>query len=305
MDKFSLSKFTDQATWMGIWDTVSPWLFGLLLIIVVYIVAKMIRKLLVKVLSKLKIDEKATKLLSGKGKMSLVDPISTVVYYLIWLLALPTILEKFSLSSLAVSINKLISDVLSFIPNLVSAVLVFAIFYFIANAVKVVIEKVLEGLDIKNWLDKVGLKGLTEKVDPVKLLANIAFFIIILTAVNQSLRILNLPVLSNIVDTVLAISGNVLFGSVIIAIGVWVASFVAKLITEHGGQKNLALLAKYAIIALIGISGIEQMGLQTAIITDVVRMFIAALALGFAIAMGLGAKESIGTLVSDIIKKFK
>lgn len=192
----TLTNLTDSKTWVGIWDTIAPWLYGILLIIVVYFVAKIIRGILSKTLKKIKLDQQATKLLRGKGKLSLVDPISTVVYYLVWLLALPTILEKFSLSSLAVSINSLIDDVMNFIPNLVSALLIFAIFYFIANGVKTIIEKVLEGIDMKNWLDKMGLKGLTEKVDPVKLLANIAFFIILLTAVNQSLRILDLPVLS-------------------------------------------------------------------------------------------------------------
>ncbi|PID84501.1 hypothetical protein CSB09_00565 [Candidatus Gracilibacteria bacterium] len=305
MKTFSFSDLTNSDTWVNVWHAILPWIYGIILIVVVYFVAKIVRGLLVKALDKIKIDAKATKLLHGKGKLSLVDPVATVVYYLIWLLALPTILEKFNLSSLATSINSLIDDVMNFIPNLVSAILIFAIFYFIANGVKTVIEKVLEGIDMKNWLTKIGLKGLVEKVDPVKLLSNIAFFIILLTAINQSLRILALPVLSDIADTVLIIAGNVLFGSIIIAIGVWIANFVSDLIVEHSGQKNTALLAKYVIIALIGMTGIEQMGLQTAIITDAARMFIAAIALGFAIAMGLGAKETIGNLVSDTLKKFK
>lgn len=111
--------------------------------------------------------------------------------------------------------------------------------------------------------------------------------------------------LTGVMNTILTISGNVLFGSAIIALGVFGANIVHGLIVDNGASAKVAMLARYVIIIFVGLTGVQQMGLETQIITSSAQILVGAIALGFAIAMGLGAKESIGGLVDVVVKKIR
>ena len=287
----------------NIWSQMSPFVYGVVLLIVTALIAKTVRTLLQKMLTKAHLDARVTKLVKSEETLVLSAPIISIVYYAIWLFALPIILTQFGFSSLVGPINDMIQQILGFIPKLFSSLVIFTVFYFAANALRLIISQVLEGIGFNKIMKSIGLGTVTQSISPAKIAGTVVFVMLLLTGATQALQTLGLPMLTDIMNTILTISGNVLFGSMIIALGIWGASVVKGLIIDNVGSHKIASFAQVAIIVFVGLTGIEQMGLQTQIVTTAAQFLMGAVALGFAIAMGMGAKESIGALVSDIIKK--
>jgi len=266
----------------------------------------MIRTGVSKLLHKSGIDKRLTALLKSDTHINITDPLVTMSYYAVWLFALPMILEAFRFTQpLMQPIQDVINNIFNFVPLLISAGVVFAVFFFAANALRLIITQVLDGIGLTKMMGKMGLQSMVDRVNPTKLAGNIVFIMLVLLGATQAIDILKLPVLSSIVQTVLTISGNVLFGSAIIALWVWGAGIVSHLVSEHGGSHQVAIISRWAIIILVGLTGVGQMGLQTQIITTAAQLIMASLALGFAVAMWLGAKDTIGKVVSDTITKFR
>lgn len=297
--------FFSEEGFIGFWEKITPFLYGLLLLFVTYVVAKFIHTALQKMFDRFHVDKKISKLARSKDAIVISQPITTIAYYAVWLFALPLILEKFGFSALTAPINTMIEQILSFIPKFISALVIFAVFYFVANALRLITTQVFDGFGIDAIMKKIGLEILVKNAHPAKLTGTIVFIMLLLVGVTQSIQTLGLPMLTNIMNTVLHISGSVLFGAVIIIAGVFGANVVSNLITEHGGTKMVATLSRVLIIIFVGLTGIEQMGIQTIIITNAAQFVMGSIALGFAIAMGLGAKDTVGKLVADTVEKLK
>jgi len=205
---------------MRIWETtLSPVVLGIVLIIVTYFVARMIRTGVSKLLHKSGIDKRLTALLKSDTHINITDPLVTMSYYAVWLFALPMILEAFRFTQpLMQPIQDVINNIFNFVPLLISAGVVFAVFFFAANALRLIITQVLDGIGLTKMMGKMGLQSMVDRVNPTKLAGNIVFIMLVLLGATQAIDILKLPVLSSIVQTVLTISGNVLFGSAIIAL---------------------------------------------------------------------------------------
>lgn len=301
----AVQMLADPSTWMGLVNALIPFAVWIVIIIITYFVSSLIYKTVKKLLHHAKLDAHLSSLTKQHGKFSLSEPIANLAYYMIWLIALPMILEQFSLNAVIGPINQMINSILSFVPHLFWAIVTFVILFIVAKILKSLVTQVLEWVDLNGWLEKVGLWEVTKKLNIPLIAGVVVFWMMILIALNQSLWTLNLPVLTAIVTRVLIIAGNVLLGSAIIILGVVIANVVESLISEHSGHQKISKFAKVIIILLVGLSGIEQMGLQTDIISDASRLFLASIALGFAIAMGLWAKDSVGELVWKALHKFK
>ena len=105
-------------------------LAGILLIIVAWIVAALVRRGSRQGMEAAKLDERFQKWgvaqdeESARGTM---NSISQALYYLVWVLFLPGIFQRFGLTAIAQPISNMISTALEFIPNLIGAALLLAI----------------------------------------------------------------------------------------------------------------------------------------------------------------------------------
>jgi hypothetical protein len=100
----------------------------------------------------------------------------------------------------------------------------------------------------------------------------------------------------------------VVFGLVIIAIGVYLGNLAAKFIngTTAPNKGLLALVARVAIIAFAGAMGLTTMGFAEPIVILAFGLFFGAIAVAVALAFGLGGRETASKQIaewSDTLKK--
>ena len=110
--------------WNSFANMLPDLLMGIILILVAWIVATLVKKAIQKGLTALNFDRKleswgaASSVEQGKNTISLI---SQVFYYLVWVLFLPGIFETFRLTSVSEPIRNMVDSALGFLPNLIAA----------------------------------------------------------------------------------------------------------------------------------------------------------------------------------------
>lgn len=193
-------------------------------------------------------------------------------------------------------IGEMIDTIVDYIPNIFGATVILAITAFIARFISNFIKSTLPALGIDNALKSIGtLDGKSEsKVVPSKIAGIIAFVAIMLMGLTAAMDALDIAQLSDVFETILGIGGSVALGAVIIGVGLFIANFISKIVTETSGELAGKII-KYAAMIIFTFMGLGTMNLgadivQTAFSYSLMAAAVAA-GVGGAVAFGLGGRE--------------
>jgi len=211
-----------------------PKLFAaLVLAIIAWIVAVVLKKVVLSVLQSAKVDESlGSRAGLAKAEMPLSQTISEIVFFLVLLLFLPMILNALALGGLLEPLQLMIAKMLGFLPNLLAAAIILIIGWFIARILQKIVTNLLIAMGSERLSEKVGLDKVLGKAGLAGLIGLLVYILIlipVLIAALQSLAIdaITAPV-SAMLAKMLAILPN-LFGAAIVLA---VAYVLAKIISE-------------------------------------------------------------------------
>gem|GEM_PF-466795 len=168
---------------------------------------------------------------------------------------------------------------------------------FIARFVSGLARKTLPNFGVDAAVAELGvLKGADSGMTASSLIASASSFFIVLLGLIQSLKVLNFDALTNALNIVLEMGGQIAFGAIIIFAGVFLARMITGVMASAGsGATDAAAgLVKWVIIVLSVILGISRMGLDPTggeFILNVAEYFIMGGAAAAAIAFGWGGKD--------------
>ena len=126
----------------------SRFLGAIVLILIAWIVAKMLRMATFGLLDSLQVDQKIAPRIPN---LTLAKTLSDIVFGLVFLFFLPAILDALALGGLLAPVNLMVGKMLAFLPNLIGALLIFAVAWFVARFVRSFSFSLLQasGLDNK------------------------------------------------------------------------------------------------------------------------------------------------------------
>jgi hypothetical protein len=97
---------------------------------------------------------------------------------------------------------------------------------------------------------------------------------------------------------VTALGGKVIFGTLIIVVGIFLARIVSNLVGSGTGEGGFAqTLIRYAIIALFTAIGLTFMGLADAIVMMAFGLILGSAAIATALAFGLGGRDAAARIL--------
>ena len=303
-------------------------IFAILLLIVAFVVAKIAQKLVTKLLGLIK-GEKLTEKTGMKQESidSAKAFIAKLVYFVVFLLFLPGVLDKLGMNSVSAPIENLANTFLNFIPKLVAASIIVVVGVFIAKILKDLLLPLVKATKVDKLQEKTGVQA-TEKTTFSNIIVNVIYGLVILFVVTAALEQLGIAAISNpasqIVSTIFAIIPNVLGAIVIIAVGVFIANLVAGLLENllagvgadtlvekitGTPSKKLVLskvisqAVKYVLVVIFLVQGVNVLELPVlteigAIVLGYVPAVVSAILI---IAIGIFAGN---TAESAIAKKF-
>ena len=231
----------------------TPRLLGAgLLLLLAWILASVLRLVVSRALNAAKIDERfgGQVGLEDEERVPLTKTLADAVYWLVFLLFLPAILNALALEGLLEPVQGMIGKVLGFLPNIFAAALLLALGWFVARVVQRIVTNLLVAAGADRLSERVGLAPVLGKQRLSGLLGLVIYVLILIPVLTAVLDALALEAVTrpatNMLDTILgalpAIFGAALLVAVAYVVGRVMAGLIANLLAAAGFNGILARL---------------------------------------------------------------
>ena len=197
------------------------------------------------------------------------------------------------------SLQNAFTELVAFLPNLIGALLILLIGYFVAKVLGGVVDRALyrAGFDpaihrkpAGEWIRRVIPR-------PSNLAGSITFWVVFLGAISIAVDVLGIEALENLVAAIYGYLPNVLAALLIFVVAVAIAAGVATLATRLLGDTSLgrviATVVPILVFAIAAFMVLDQLNIAQSIVTITYAGLIGALALGSALAFGLGGRRVV------------
>lgn len=194
------------------------------------------------------------------------------------------------------AIEDLLRSITNYIPNALGAAVILAIAVFIGRWISNLVRTTLPSLGVDDSLGAIASLDGTSRPGfvPSKLFATLTFAAILVVGLSAAMDVLDIPQLSSVFDNLMTVGGKIVLGSIIIGVGLFIANFVSKIVTQTAGDLAGAIV-KYATLIIVTFMGLAQMDLGANIVDNAFQSLSwglgIAIGVGGAIAFGLGGRE--------------
>lgn len=383
-----LENFADQVA------SFLPDLLGALLVLLIgWLIAKGIKSLIVRLLRKTHWDEKVF------GSTEVGDTnvfLGNIVYYIIMIVVILVVLEILGVEQVLTPLENMVDEFLSFIPNLIGAILIAFTGYILAKFVANLIG--ISGNFLDRWVDKTGFKDTSKIIniikkivfivifipfliqafnalqldaisDPAndilydftamlgniiiaglilavfiwggkyladfledlfksmgldraaekiqihnmiganqslsKIIANLIYFFLVFFGIITAVEILGLDQLTETLDQILEVTGQIIFGLIILAVGNYISLLIYDTMAKSRNNTFIASVVRWASLALFLAIALRTMGIANEIVELAFGLILGAIAVAVALSYGLGGRDAAGEHFREIIQKFK
>ena len=199
-------------------------------------------------------------------------------------------LQILQVSAISDPATAMLNTIALAIPRVVAALVWLAIAFLIGRWVKTLIETVLPSLGFDNSVRALGI--MPASANPSRVVGAVAMTAILLGAAIEAARQLGGDSVAALLFQITELGGKVIFGTVIIVVGLFLARILAALVGSSTGEAGYAqTIVKYAILALFTAIGLTFMGLADQIVMMAFGLILGAAAVATAIAFGLGGRD--------------
>ncbi|MFS0690224.1 mechanosensitive ion channel [Sporosarcina sp. 179-K 8C2 HS] len=276
-----------------------PKLVGAALIFAVgWVIAKIVRTIVTKLLESVGIDRFAHKLKSSSNAKgtSISGIIGTIVFVLIMLPVTISALEVLDLEGISQPAIAMLNDIMTMLPKIAVAIVLVLVGIYLAKWLRGIVVSLLDNLGINSISGKIGVRSSATMPTFSQIIGAIVQIVVILLFVVEALQILNLNFMVTLATGIFAYLPMVVAAVVILAIGFWLANLAEKFVgsimtTQSGAPHVLRYVAKYAILAFAFFMALSQLGIAPAIINAAFILILGGVALAFGLAFGLGGRE--------------
>jgi hypothetical protein len=201
---------------------------ALLLLSAAWLVAVILRAIVRRVCRAARLDERAGSPVSG----SLAD----IVYWFTFLFFLPGILETLGLQQLLIPVQAMVAKVMSFVPNLLAAAMIFLVGYYVAKLVREIITNLSHAAGIDRFSYNIGMAPLLGQNLLSQILGRIVFAVIIIPVTYSALNALALHSLTHPIESVfgrlLSVVPALFSAALVLLVAHYLGRFVAQLVSQ-------------------------------------------------------------------------
>jgi len=204
--------------------------------------------------------------------------------------------------SIVNALNDAVKLILTFIPRVIGFLVILIVGLILATVVSRTLTLVLRKVGFDRMANRIGLSRFEQRMgitlDPAGILGKIVYWFILLIFLVPAADALGLPAVSNILNTLVAYIPNVFVAILVLFLGTLAATFVADLVRGAVASANIvsprifAGIARWAIIGFSALVALEQLQISTPLINELFGGIVAAMAIAFGLAFGLGGQEA-------------
>lgn len=208
------------------------------------------------------------------------------------------------------SLLNLWDQVLSFLPDLLGAIILLIIGLIVASILARIVERIVYFLRIDSALRKLGAEGYFHRAN-IKLnvghfLGQFTYWFIVIAFILAASEVLNFFALSSFLRDVLLYIPNVIVAALILLAALVAANFVRRLVVAAINSAKLnhangvGALSWWVIFVFGFLAALQQLGIAEALITAIISGAVAMLALAGGLAFGLGGKDNAKRFLDNL-----
>ncbi len=196
-----------------------------------------------------------------------------------------------------------LSTFLSYLPQLIGAVVILIIGYIVAKILQALVGRVLQGIGFEGWMEKGGIKQFFDRAQtnqtPTGIVGKLVFWFVFIIALTMAADALGIPQVSAVLAQLIAFIPSIIAAILILVLAALLANFVSGVVRGATGSGILASVVQYAIIVYAVFAAITELGIAVQLTAPTFLILLGAVALAAAIAFGFGGRE----VAQEVIQK--
>jgi hypothetical protein len=217
---------------------------------IAWVVATIVKTLVTTALGALNIEQRLGLSSADTGDFSLTNTLGNALYWFIFLLFLPAVLNALQLNGTLEPIQEMLNKVLAMLPNILGAIIIGAVFWFIATIVKRIVANLLAATGVDNIGRKFGFGGGAGKQSLSSIIGTVVFVLILIPGIISALEQLQIRAISEpateMLNQVLDLMPKIFAAGVVLAFfyvaGQFVSEFITNILTNIGFNNLLQWL---------------------------------------------------------------
>jgi hypothetical protein len=215
-------------------------------------------------------------------------------------------------------VKSILVRIAQFIPDLLAALVIFFVGWLLAKLIKTLVIKFLQLVKLDLAAEKSGVADFLVKGEIKnslsEILGIIAYWVVMLIVLICVVNVLGLRPAVDLLNAIIQYLPSVVAGVIVLVLGALFATLMGSLIQTalaNAGivqAKPIAEVSKYVILVFAIIIALDKF-IGSVIIQSFFNILLATVGLTLAIAVGLavglGAKDSVGKLIAEFINKFR
>lgn len=216
-------------------------------------------------------------------------------------------------------IQPFLQQLISFVANLVVAIVVFIIGYLISVGIGRLITEILKSVKFNKLFEKEGWRKALQRanvdVNPSEFIGAIFKWVFVIVFLLLAVDILNLTSFAGFLTRVLLYVPNVIVAVLVFVVAVIISDIVEKIVRATVERLKVgygflaASIVRWAIWIFAFFLILDQLLPSSLLVktlySSIVYGIVGALALGIGLAIGLGGKETASKVITDIYKKIE
>ena len=212
-----------------------------ILLAVAWVVATLVKTLVVNALNALNVDERLNAqqdaTADSSNQLSIAQTIGTALYWFIFLLFLMPVLDTLGLQQALGPINTLVSEILAILPNILGAVIIGVVGWFAANIIRRIVTNLLATTGIDHLGSRFGLSSASTSGQSLSsILGTIVYVLILIPVAIAALNTLQIQAISvpaiAMLQQILNAIPLIFTAGAILAVAYFLGRFVSELVTN-------------------------------------------------------------------------
>src|SRR3990172_2044143 len=265
------------------------------LLLLVWIVASALRFVVTRALRVARIDDWLTSQadVDATGAVSISATLGSVVYWLVFLLFLPAILNALNVQ--LTPVEGMVNEILGALPNILGAAIVLIVGWIAARIVRQIVTNLLAGAGVDRLGDRTGVAAALGEQKLSGILGTVVYVLILIPVVIAALNSLEIEAVSgpasqmlgSVLQAVPAIFAAFLLIGVAYFVARMVGAFVTNMLTGVGFNRVLTWIGLGSEVPEEGQTPSEVVGYLTTLAIMLFAVIEAAELLGFAVLADL------------------
>ena len=236
----------------SIFQYIPKLIYAAIIVVVAWLVATLVKTIILKALTTAKFDERfgSEAGIEGAKQPSLTKTIAEAAFWLVLLLFLPVVLSVLELGGLLAPVMAMIGRLLTYLPNILGAIIVLFVGWFIARVAQRIVTSLLVAAGAEQLSGRVGLAKMLGPQGLSNLIGLVVYILILIPVLIASFQVLALDAITQPAVTMLNTLLNsvpYIFAAAIVLViayvlGRIIADLIANLLTNLGFDNVLLKL---------------------------------------------------------------